>query len=126
VEREMDIYRKKIQNDVDHPQSDWITLNLGGESFKTQLSVLLRDSSFFQLVFFELIEMQGREINYNNRIHYSELLIQGMKSDKENLEKVVAVISSQLTLEKEKRIKLEEEVSLMKSQLNDLIKSLHT
>jgi hypothetical protein len=45
----MDVYRKKIENDIQNPRSDWITLNLGGESFKTKLSVLLRDSSFFQV-----------------------------------------------------------------------------
>jgi hypothetical protein len=56
----------------------------------------------------------------------SESIIQGIKSEKETLEVVVAELSNQLMKEREKRIKLEEDMAVLKSQMNAILKSLQS
>jgi transposase-like protein len=70
--------------------------------------------------------MQDREKNVHNRMVSSESVLQGIKTDKETLENWVIDLSKQLMQEKEKRVKLEEEMVVMKAQLNAILKSIQS
>lgn len=70
--------------------------------------------------------MQDREKGIHNRMVFSEALLQAFKTEKDSLESKVAHLSNELLQEKQKRIKLEEEMVVMKAQLNAILKSIQS
>lgn len=73
-----------------------------------------------------MIEMQEREKTFHNRIISNEATILRIKHERDNLEVTVNELSSSLKEEVKKREKLEQEMELLKSQLNAIFKSLHS